>query len=79
MDRLTKGLMGGFLLLAGVLVFIVPAVNVWPFALGFWAVGAGLVLPVLIQASDGLRADLAERAREDAAIRQTLGTDARPD
>lgn len=70
MDRLTKSLMGSFLLLAGVLVFVVPAVNVWPFALGFWAVGAGLVLPVIVEASDGLRADLAERAKEDAAAKQ---------
>ncbi|MDF2968942.1 MAG: hypothetical protein K0Q93_2720 [Nocardioidaceae bacterium] len=70
MDRLTKGLMGGLLLLAGLLVFVVPAVNVWPFALGFWAVGLGLVLPVAIQASDGLRGDLAARAAEDAEVRK---------
>lgn len=70
MDRMTKGLVGGFLLLAGVLVFVVPAVNVWPFALGFWAVGLGLVLPVLIEASDGIRADLAERAAEDEAVKR---------
>lgn len=70
MDRLTKSVMGGLLLLAGVLVFVVPAVNVWPFALGFWAVGLGLLLPAAIEASDRLRADLAERAAEDAAAKR---------
>ena len=42
--RATLGVIGGLLLLAGGVLFIVPAANIWPFVLLFWAVGLGLLI-----------------------------------
>lgn len=42
--RATLGLIGGLLLLAGVVLFFVPAANIWPFVLMFWSVGLGLLI-----------------------------------
>lgn len=40
--RVTLALISGFLLLAGLLLFFVPAENIWPYVLLFWSVGLGL-------------------------------------
>jgi hypothetical protein len=51
---------GGLLVAAGALLFVVPAVNIWPFVLLFWAVGGGILISLAIG-----RADEARRHRED--------------
>lgn len=42
--RATVALIGGLLLAAGVVLFIVPAANIWPWVLMFWSVGLGLLI-----------------------------------
>lgn len=46
---------GGLLVLAGVVLFFVPAANIWPWVLLFEAVGLGLAMPTLIAMSDAAR------------------------
>ncbi|WNV89028.1 hypothetical protein [Umezawaea sp. Da 62-37] len=42
--RSMLSVIGGLLPVAGVLLFVVPAENIWPFVLLFWAVGLGLLI-----------------------------------
>lgn len=46
---------GGLLMVAGALLFVVPAVNIWPFVLLFWAVGGGILISLAIGQADEVR------------------------
>jgi hypothetical protein len=50
-----KTTVGALLVVAGIALFIVPATNIWPWVLGFWAVGGGLLLSQAISWSDANR------------------------
>jgi UDP-N-acetylmuramyl pentapeptide phosphotransferase/UDP-N-acetylglucosamine-1-phosphate transferase len=46
---------GGLLVVAGALLFVVPAVNIWPFVLLFWSVGGGILISFAIGQADEVR------------------------
>lgn len=50
--RRTVGLTGALLVVAALVLFVVPAVNIWPFVLLFGALGGGLLIGALLSWSD---------------------------
>jgi hypothetical protein len=60
--RITIGTTGSLLLLAGLLVLILPGANVVPWALLFFAVGAGLSVGALASANTAATKEFEERS-----------------